>query len=64
MIDHASLVFICLSTLKSIIGFFLHLLSFEFVVLVHPFSHLLEALVFGSILQYDGLSLCLHLGSK
>jgi uncharacterized membrane protein required for colicin V production len=64
MIDHASLVFIGLSSLKSVVGFLLHLLRLQLVVLVHALSHLLKPLVFGPVLQDNSLPLRLHLLSE
>ena len=59
-----SLVFVCLGVVVCIEGFFLHLLSFQFVVFVHTFSHVLKTFVFVLVLNHYCLSLSLHLLSK
>ena len=60
-IKDGSLVLVSLRMVVCIEGFFLHFFSFQFVVFVHTFSHVLQASVLSSVLNNNGFALCLHL---
>lgn len=56
-----SFVFVCLSPHESVVGLFLHLFGLQLIVLVHSFPHLLQTLIFASVLENHSFSLGFHL---
>ena len=57
----SALIFVCMDIVEGVVGFPFHLLSFEFVIFVDPFSYIFKSFIFSSLVQNNGFSLSLHL---